>query len=129
MKVKKPDPSIYITAAKVIIILKYLHLQAAYLILLAALVIWFVFWQKLGVSESNCLVVEDSVIGLQVHLPIFWNSLIFLNSFERLRAVRSSHLVIVKHGQRAVAHENLKPICNSPSLEYLCLLSILVSSS
>ncbi|KAL3323619.1 hypothetical protein AABB24_037996 [Solanum stoloniferum] len=33
---KKPDPSIYITAAK-----------------------------KLGVSESNCLVVEDSVIGLQ----------------------------------------------------------------
>lgn len=35
-KEKKPDPSIYITAAK-----------------------------KLGVSESNCLVVEDSVIGLQ----------------------------------------------------------------
>ncbi|XP_015058154.1 haloacid dehalogenase-like hydrolase domain-containing protein At4g39970 [Solanum pennellii] len=36
VKEKKPDPSIYITAAK-----------------------------KLGVSESNCLVVEDSVIGLQ----------------------------------------------------------------
>ncbi|XP_031093222.1 haloacid dehalogenase-like hydrolase domain-containing protein At4g39970 [Ipomoea triloba] len=36
VKEKKPDPSIYITAAK-----------------------------KLGVSERNCLVVEDSVIGLQ----------------------------------------------------------------
>lgn len=36
VKEKKPDPSIYITAVK-----------------------------KLGVSESNCLVVEDSVIGLQ----------------------------------------------------------------
>ncbi|XP_055829279.1 haloacid dehalogenase-like hydrolase domain-containing protein At4g39970 [Solanum dulcamara] len=36
VKEKKPDPSIYITAAK-----------------------------KLGVSENNCLVVEDSVIGLQ----------------------------------------------------------------
>ncbi|CAN4126715.1 unnamed protein product [Withania somnifera] len=36
VKEKKPDPSIYITAAK-----------------------------KLGVSEYNCLVVEDSVIGLQ----------------------------------------------------------------
>ncbi|KAJ8544034.1 hypothetical protein K7X08_025652 [Anisodus acutangulus] len=36
VKEKKPDPSIYITAAK-----------------------------KLGVSESHCLVVEDSVIGLQ----------------------------------------------------------------
>ncbi|XP_009603501.1 haloacid dehalogenase-like hydrolase domain-containing protein At4g39970 [Nicotiana tabacum] len=36
VKVKKPDPSIYITAA-----------------------------EKLGVSESNCLVVEDSIIGLQ----------------------------------------------------------------
>ncbi|CAN4114900.1 unnamed protein product [Withania somnifera] len=36
VKEKKADPSIYITAAK-----------------------------KLGVSESNCLVVEDSVIGLQ----------------------------------------------------------------
>lgn len=30
MKVKKPDPSIYITAAEVINTLKYLHLQAAY---------------------------------------------------------------------------------------------------
>ncbi|MCY5962202.1 HAD-IA family hydrolase, partial [Salmonella enterica subsp. enterica serovar 1,4,[5],12:i:-] len=36
VKEKKPDPSIYITASK-----------------------------KLGVSEKDCLVVEDSVIGLQ----------------------------------------------------------------
>uniref|UniRef100_J3MTZ3 Uncharacterized protein n=2 Tax=Oryza brachyantha TaxID=4533 RepID=J3MTZ3_ORYBR len=36
VKLKKPDPSIYITAAK-----------------------------KLGVQSQNCLVVEDSVIGLQ----------------------------------------------------------------
>ncbi|KAI5384510.1 hypothetical protein KIW84_071492 [Lathyrus oleraceus] len=36
VKEKKPDPSIYLTASK-----------------------------KLGVSEKNCLVVEDSVIGLQ----------------------------------------------------------------
>lgn len=36
VKEKKPDPSIYLTAAK-----------------------------KLGVSGKNCLVVEDSVIGLQ----------------------------------------------------------------
>ncbi|KEH20805.1 putative HAD hydrolase, subfamily IA [Medicago truncatula] len=36
VKEKKPDPSIYVTAS-----------------------------QKLGVSEKNCLVVEDSVIGLQ----------------------------------------------------------------
>lgn len=36
VKLKKPDPSIYITAA-----------------------------EKLGVQSQNCLVVEDSVIGLQ----------------------------------------------------------------
>ncbi|KAM3387905.1 hypothetical protein ACQJBY_010615 [Aegilops geniculata] len=36
VKMKKPDPSIYITAAK-----------------------------KLGLESKNCLVVEDSVIGLQ----------------------------------------------------------------
>ncbi|KAL6859064.1 hypothetical protein ACP4OV_018066 [Aristida adscensionis] len=47
VKLKKPDPSIYVTAAQ---ILSFQGLLCS--------------TQKLGVESKNCLVVEDSVIGL-----------------------------------------------------------------
>lgn len=71
VKEKKPDPSIYLTAKKVnnsMVILLYCFGMKLYLLSLVRHVDgnYQFSYQKLGVSEKNCLVVEDSVIGLQV---------------------------------------------------------------
>lgn len=80
VKEKKPDPSIYLTASKVIFTiyascyLKYIMIKTVKLYAL----------QRLGVSPRDCLVVEDSVIGLQVDLVICNNQLLYMLKNEEL---------------------------------------------
>ena len=88
MKEKKPDPSIYLTAAKV----NNLHPNLTFVNVnihnfyhhcefLNTKTPPACVSQRLGISASDCLVVEDSVIGLQVSycFIIVISCLIFVN--------------------------------------------------
>lgn len=77
VKEKKPDPSIYVTAAKVISLALHQLLISSSPSLIVPFHMKLFALQKLGVSEKDCLVVEDSVIGLQVY-PINYDR--FLNN-------------------------------------------------
>ncbi|KAH9605013.1 hypothetical protein KSS87_008568 [Heliosperma pusillum] len=68
VKEKKPDPSIYITAAQVDLDSKEGTYITCFILNSEFCIISTVIsemMQRLGVSEKDCLVVEDSVIGLQ----------------------------------------------------------------
>ena len=72
VKEKKPDPSIYLTASNVILTIT---LSITWIHITIRTVKWYTL-QKLGVSPRDCLVVEDSIIGLQVDLVICNNQLL-----------------------------------------------------
>lgn len=72
VKEKKPDPSIYLTAATVsrqVGFCAYMSKMMIYLVFVIIMISYTL--QKLGVSGKECLVVEDSVIGLQVKLILY----------------------------------------------------------
>ncbi|KAI8014666.1 Haloacid dehalogenase-like hydrolase domain-containing protein [Camellia lanceoleosa] len=77
VKEKKPDPSIYLTAAK-----------------------------KLGLSAKECLVVEDSVIGLQVNLN--WNLFCKSSSRHEILAVTSAGMSCVITYTSSTSNQDFK---------------------